>query len=100
MAARHADHLPLAPAFDLTYANNPAGVWTARHQMSVDGRREDITRDDLRALAATATMKRGRADAIIDQVRSAVLGWSEFADAAGVDESQVTGVAAGHRPDL
>ncbi len=89
----------LAPAFDLTYAYNPTGVWTARHQMSVNGRREGITPDDLRALAATATMKRGRADAILDQVRSAVMRWREFADAAGVEESQAAGVAAAHRRD-
>ena len=28
----------LSPAYDLTYSYNPSGEWTARHQMSVNGK--------------------------------------------------------------
>ncbi len=27
-------------AFEAVYANNPQGVWTCRHQMAIDGKRE------------------------------------------------------------
>ncbi|MBY0270848.1 MAG: HipA domain-containing protein [Burkholderiales bacterium] len=27
----------LAPAFDMTYSYNPAGLWTATHQMTMNG---------------------------------------------------------------
>jgi serine/threonine-protein kinase HipA len=30
----------LAPAFDLTYSYNPSGAWTARHQMTLNGKRD------------------------------------------------------------
>jgi serine/threonine-protein kinase HipA len=87
----------LSPAFDVIYAHNPDGAWTARHQMSVNGRREDITREDLRACARTATMRRGRADAILDEVLEAVSRWPEFAESAGVDEEHEERIAREHR---
>ncbi len=90
-------HWSLAPAFDLTYAFNPHGRWTARHQMSIAGRRDEFTGEDLRACARIATMKRGRADTILDEVRDAVVRWAEFAAAAGVREEHEAGIAATHR---
>jgi serine/threonine-protein kinase HipA len=87
----------LAPAFDVIYAYNPDGAWTARHQMSIAGRREEITREDLRACARTASMRRGRADDLIDDVAAAVARWREFADEAGVDEEHVERIARAHR---
>jgi serine/threonine-protein kinase HipA len=90
----------LAPAFDVMYAYNPSGAWTARHQMSLAGKREGFTLDDLKAVAATASMKRGRAEAITREVTSAVARWREFAAAAGVAERQASMIAAVHRLGL
>ncbi|WP_218188289.1 type II toxin-antitoxin system HipA family toxin [Desulfosarcina cetonica] len=50
----------LSPAFDLTYSYNPDGAWTASHQMTLNGKRDDFTREDFRACAKTAMLKRGR----------------------------------------
>lgn len=90
----------LAHAFDVMYAYNPSGAWTARHQMSLAGKRDDFTLDDLKAVAATASMKRGRAEKIAREVTSAVARWREFAAAAGVAERQSDMIAAVHRADL
>ena len=35
-------HWSLSPAFDLVYAHNPEGRWTARHQMSINGKLDRI----------------------------------------------------------
>ena len=90
----------LAPAFDVMYAYNPSGAWTAHHQMSLAGKRDGFTLDDLKAVAATASMKRGRAEKIAREVTSAVTRWREFAAAAGVTERQTEMIAAVHRVDL
>lgn len=90
----------LSPAFDLTYAFNPSGDWTSRHQMTVNGKRDGFTLDDLRAVARGASMKRGRAGAIYDQVRVAVLRWMDFAEAAGVDERRARQVQSVLRLEL
>ncbi len=74
----------LAPAFDMTYAYNPAGLWTSTHQMTVNGKRDGFTLEDFRACAKTASMKRGRAEAIVREVTETVARWREYAEEARV----------------
>ncbi len=74
----------LSPAFDVTYSFNPAGAWTASHQMTLNGKRDDFTLDDFKACAAAASMKRGRAETIIDEVLEIVSRWKKYAGNAGV----------------
>lgn len=76
----------LAPAFDLIFSYNPAGDWTARHQMTVNGKQDHFAREDLRSCARVATLKRGRADQILDEVQSVAVRWPEFAEHVGVPE--------------
>jgi serine/threonine-protein kinase HipA len=77
----------LSPAFDMTYSYNRSGIWTASHQMSMNGKRDAFTLEDFKACAKAASMKRGRADAIVEEVRAAVARWQDFARAAGVTDS-------------
>lgn len=77
----------LAPAFDVIYSYNPSGDWTATHQMTMNGRREGFTLADFRACAKSALMKRGRAEAIVEEVRAAVLNWTVYAERAQVREN-------------
>ena len=74
----------LAPAFDLVYSFNPAGAWTSSHQMTLNGKRDDFTLEDFKACARTASMKRGRPESIIKEVREKVLRWRDYADEVGV----------------
>ena len=74
----------LSPAFDMTYSFNPAGAWTASHQMTMNGKQDDFTMDDFRACAQAASMKRGRAEAIVGEVREVVSRWMTYAGEAGV----------------
>ena len=74
----------LAPAFDMAYSYNPAGAWTAKHQMSINGQRDGFTLEDFRACAAIAGLLRGRAETILDEVLTVVSNWRTYADDAGV----------------
>lgn len=87
----------LAPAFDVTYSYNPSGRWTSLHQMTLNGKRDDFTRDDFEACAKSALMKRGRAATIIAQVRAAVLRWPEFAAQAGLSAEWRDAIQRSHR---
>jgi len=87
----------LAPAFDMTYSYNPAGLWTATHQMTMNGKRDGFTLADFEACAKSAQMKRGRAAVILDEVRAAVESWPECAAVAGVDEARMTQIGGVHR---
>ncbi len=78
----------LAPAFDLTYSYNPDGAWTSSHQMTLNGKRDRFTLEDFKACAKVASMKRGRAGAILKEVQEVVARWQDYAHEAGVDQRQ------------
>ena len=90
----------LAPAFDMTYAYDPTGRWTRRHQMSMNGKRDGFTRGDFRACARTASLPRGRADRILDRVGGVVAEWRGFAAKAGLDDEHAEWIGRTHRLDL
>ncbi len=90
----------LSPAFDLSYAWNPAGQWTSRHQMSVNGKRDGFERADLIALAKAADIKKPRAEKMIDHVIDIFRRWPEFAEQAGVDQARAGKIQAAQRINL
>lgn len=72
----------LAPAYDLTHAYNPQGEWTQRHQMSVNGTFDHISRDDLAAVAEQFQVPGYRG--LLKNVLAAVDAWPDFAVQAGL----------------
>ncbi|WP_185268536.1 type II toxin-antitoxin system HipA family toxin [Halopseudomonas xiamenensis] len=84
----------LSPAFDVTFSYNPLGAWTAMHQMSMNGKRDGFTLADFNSCGKSAGLKRGRAEAIVAEVRASVLRWPEFAAQAGVAPQWTEQVAA------
>ncbi len=84
----------LAPAFDLTYACNPEGKWTAVHQMTLNGKQEKFAMEDFQACARVAAMKRGRAEDICAEVCEVVSRWPDYADAARVAAVQRDAIRA------
>lgn len=82
----------LSPAFDMTYSYNPEGQWTSMHQMSVNGKRDNFQIQDFRECAKTALMKRGRADAIIEQVQKAAALWPEIAHGIHIHDEMIDAI--------
>ena len=74
----------LSPAFDITYSHNPHGQWTNRHQMSVNGKRDNFTMDNLYSLAQRADIKKGKAKKIIEEIKNVFSKWDNYAQKAGV----------------
>ena len=67
----------LSPAYDVSWAYNPKGEWTSRHQMSINNKWDNITRADLMAVAEAMHIK--RANNIINEVCNAVSKWATLA---------------------
>ncbi len=78
----------LSPAFDMTYSYQPGGKWTSSHQMTMNGKRSEFTLEDFKACANSASMKRGRAETIIGEVRDVVARWRDYADESRVNPDQ------------
>ncbi|WP_298769267.1 type II toxin-antitoxin system HipA family toxin [uncultured Fibrobacter sp.] len=83
----------LAPAFDVTYAYNPAGRWTGTHQMTFNGKREKFTLEDFKAVAKSAGLVQGRYKRILEQVQDALAGFKKRAKANDVPKKLVQEVA-------
>jgi serine/threonine-protein kinase HipA len=87
----------LSPAFDVTYSHNPAGEWTASHQMTVNSKRDNFSKADFKACEKSSMLKRGRSALILDQVTEAVKRWPEFAIQAGVSDAWTSQIQKSHR---
>jgi serine/threonine-protein kinase HipA len=77
----------LSPAYDMGYAYNPNGGWTATHQMSINGKFDGISREDLIVCARQNNIK--DAETIIDEVREAASRWPQIAKACGIPQEMV-----------
>lgn len=90
----------LSPAFDVTWAYNPRGDWTSSHQMTVNGKRDEFTIADLRAVAEVGKLKSTDAKRVYDEVVTAVSQWEQFAEQAGVADKDRVAVGRTHRLTL
>lgn len=77
----------LSPAYDIGFAYNPKGAWTDTHQMSINGKFDNVTRKDLLACAASNNIK--NAAEIIDKVCETVSRWPEVARNCGVPQEMI-----------
>ena len=67
----------LAPAYDLCYSYSTSGKWTNKHQLSLNGKRERFTRNDLLQVADKQDIK--NAKEIIEQIFDVVAQWTKYA---------------------
>ena len=79
----------LSPAYDVTYAYDPNGNWTGKHQMSINGKRDNFEFQDLLGLAELAGIKNRRARFMVDKSFEIFRQWPEYAQEAGVEEERV-----------
>lgn len=87
----------LAPAFDMTYAYNPGGLWTGTHQLTFNGKRDNFVLDDFKAVAKFAGLKQGRYKKILAEVQSAVAQWPKLAKKNEVHSEYIKAIKATHR---
>lgn len=90
----------LAPAFDISWSYNPEGAWTAQHQMSLGGKRDHFTLDDLAAGGATAGLSRRAVGQLLDEVSHAVSRWRDIATEVGVRPDFIDDIEATLRLDI
>jgi serine/threonine-protein kinase HipA len=72
----------LAPAYDICHAYKPDHRWVSRHALSINGKRTDITKDDLLVIAKS--IKNKKAANIIEEINDTVSQWRRFADDVNV----------------
>jgi len=66
----------LAPAFDMTYAYRPSSEWTAHHQMTINGKTDNFTSEDLLKVADAIKVRNGRE--IIDEIQTVFTNFEDY----------------------
>ena len=80
----------LSPAYDMGFAYNPKGGWTAQHQMSINGKFDDITRQDLLEFARCNNIK--DAAEIIDRITEVSSRWPLLARECEVPQPMIDAI--------
>lgn len=81
----------LSPAYDMGFAYNPNGGWTSQHQMSINGKFDDITNNDLLELAKRNNIK--EAPEIITQISTVAAEWPKIAAECDVPRQMIDAIS-------
>ncbi|MDF9829019.1 type II toxin-antitoxin system HipA family toxin [Parabacteroides sp. PF5-6] len=81
----------LAPAYDVCHAYRPGSEWVSRHALSINGKRENITREDLMIIGKSIRNKKSKD--IIDEINEKVGSWTSYAIKAGVEKEKREAIA-------
>ena len=73
----------LSPAYDICHAYRPDSVWASQHALSINGKRDQITLQDLLKVAKTMNIK--KAKGIIQEVQKAISKFDQWAAKRGVE---------------
>jgi serine/threonine-protein kinase HipA len=73
----------LAPAYDICHAFRPGSEWVIQHVLSINGKRNAITKEDLLTIAKSMNIK--KTTEIIQQISEVVKNWYYFAEETKVE---------------
>jgi len=73
----------LSPAFDVCHSYRPGSAWVSQQSLSVNGKRQNITREDFLSVAKQMNIK--RASNIVDRINEVVKNWCDYASGVKVD---------------
>ena len=82
----------LSPAFDVAYSYNPNGLWTSKHQMSINGKRDDFIVSDFLSAAEQTGLPKQRIRKCIDEVLTVLPLWANCAQAAAVSGEMIEAI--------
>lgn len=79
----------LSPAYDVTFAYHSSNKWLGAHQMTINGKNENITLNDLLNCGITIDIKKSRCFEIIENVKKAVGKWEDYANTVGISKKNI-----------
>jgi serine/threonine-protein kinase HipA len=72
----------LAPAYDVCHAFRPGSEWVSQHALSINNKRNNITKEDL--IVIGQSIKNKKASSIIEEINDSVSQWKKFANDVNV----------------
>jgi len=74
----------LSPAYDLCHAYRPNSDWVSQHALSVNGKRNNISVNDLLTVGKQMNVK--KAKDIIQQIKDIVSNWNKYANSVSTEK--------------
>ncbi len=91
----------LAPAYDLAYSYKPGSRWVNSHWMSLNGKRDNFTREDIYSLEKVSPLfSKRKIDGIVDAVVEEVSRWRQLAMEYEVPEPLIGEIEANLRLNI
>ncbi len=78
----------LAPAYDICHAYRPDSPWVSQQSLTINGKRQDINRDDLTKIASEMSIK--KAGDILDHTASILKEWPKYAKQCAINSDLET----------
>ncbi|MFM2485177.1 type II toxin-antitoxin system HipA family toxin [Celerinatantimonas yamalensis] len=89
------DKWSLAPAYDLAYSYKPGSKWVNSHWMSLNGKRDNFTRNDFYSLEKLSPIfSKRKIDDIIDETIEHVSSWRQLAEEWDVPKTLIDEIHA------
>lgn len=82
----------LSPAYDVSFAYNPNGLWTSSHQMTVNGKRKNFTELDFENCAKIGNLSYREVKNAMTDVKSAVFNWKTIAKKSGLSQKRINDI--------
>ncbi len=76
----------LTPAYDICHAYNPGNRWVSKHALSINGKREEFTTEDLLTVADLIGYRSGKETIL--EISEVVSNWLSFAEDVNVDSKK------------
>jgi serine/threonine-protein kinase HipA len=80
----------LAPAYDICFAYRPESEWVSQHNLSINGKRKDFTREDLLKVAEQNSVR--NPGKWIDECIALVRNWRDYSTKYSVDEEKAKAI--------
>jgi len=95
------DRWSLAPAYDLAYSYKPGSKWVNSHWMSLNGKRDNVTRSDFYILEKLSPIfSKKKVDDIIDTTIEHVSTWRQLAEEWDVPKTLIDEIHENLRLDI
>lgn len=82
----------LSPAYDVSFAYNPNGLWTSSHQMTVNGKRKNFTELDFENCAKIGNLSYREVKNAMTDVKLAVSNWKTIAKKSGLSQKRINDI--------
>lgn len=76
----------LSPAYDLTFAYKEGNKWLSSHQMTINGKSESFSYEDLITSGTSMDLKKSKCVDIINKTIETLSNWDKYANIANISE--------------